>query len=215
VFESSRTLFLNRKPARTPWILIAMMGAVALMAGMLTLIPDQPVAAFGWLKSASGLAYWRCLSSHFVHLGGWHLTLNLAALFTLAAIAHFQARGSGVALGFTVALLAGMLGVCLGLTWRDAGVSWYVGLSGALYGVYAWVVLEMASPRSQLPNWQGRIAWGLYLAGLIKALLDAQEPVGALGLAGIPLAPPAHLYGFLGGSIWAALRYAPRLRRER
>lgn len=178
---------------------------------MLTWLPDQPVAAYGWLKSAAGSAYWRCLSCHFVHLGGWHLTLNLAALFSLAVIAHSQARGEGVALGFAGALLMGMLGVCLGLAWRDAGVSWYVGLSGALFGVYAWAVLEMAS----MGDWRGRIAWGLYLAGLIKALLDAQGPVGAPGLAGIPMAPPAHLYGFLGGSIWAALRYAPRLRRER
>lgn len=194
-----------------PWALFAIAGAAALAAVLLTWVPGQPVAAFGWLKSAPGSEWWRCLTCHFVHLGGWHLPLDLAALAILAVIAHFHDGKGGVAMGFSAALLAGMLGVCLGLAWRDAGVAWYVGLSGALYGVFAWIVLDMASSR----HWRGRIALGLYLSGLIKVLLDAQSPVGAPGMAGVPLAPPAHLYGFLGGTLWGALRNYPRLRRER
>lgn len=194
-----------------PSALCAITGVTALAAVLLTWLPSQPVAAFGWLKSASGTAWWRCLTCHFVHLGWRHLLLDLAALASLAAIACFRGTKSEATWGFSVALLAGMLGVCLGLAWRDAGVTWYVGLSGALYGVFAWIVLDMASLR----HWQGRVAWGLYLCGLLKALLDANSPVGAPGLAGIPMAPPAHLYGFLGGTLWAALRYSPRFRRER
>ncbi len=189
---------------RAPW---PVAGLAALLAVCLTWLPDRPVAAFGWLGSAKWTEPWRWLTCHFVHLGGRHLLYNLAALACLAAIAHFQRRRHG----FAGALLAGMLGVCLGLTCRAAGVTWYVGLSGALYGVYAWLVLGMASHR----GWQGRTAWVLFICGLAKALLDAQAPIGAPGLTGIPLAPPAHLYGLMGGTLWAALCYLLGLRREK
>ena len=204
------------KKARLPASkLPAITGLAAALAVVLTWLPDHPVSALGWLKSAPEIEFWRCFSCHFVHLGWRHLLLNLAALAGLAAIARFLGRQrgttAGIAGGFAGALLAGMLGVCLGLSWWDAGVTWYVGLSGALYGVYAWLVLDLAA----LPDWPGRAAWGLYLAGLAKALLDAMASVGTLGLSGIPLAPPAHLYGLLGGSFWAALHYFLRVRRDR
>lgn len=211
--EHSRPLFLKRRSVSFPPALFVVTGVVALAAVLLTWVPGQPVAAFGWLKSATGAESWRCLTCHFAHLGGWHLPLNLAALIILAGIAQFHGRQGGVALAFSLALLAGMLGVCLGLGWRDDGVNWYVGLSGALHGVFAWLVLDMAMEPASLRHWRGRLASGLYLLGLVKALLDAGAPVGAPGLAGIPMAPPAHLYGFLGGTLWAALRYASRLRR--
>lgn len=213
--EHPRPLFLKRRPAAFPPALFVVTGVVILAAVLLSWVPGQPVAAFGWLKSAAGGESWRCLTCHFVHLEGWHLFLNLAALSILAAIAQFHGRQGGVAQGFSVALLAGMLGVCLGLGWRDAGVNWYVGLSGALHGVFAWLVLDMAMEAASPRHWRRRLAWGLYLLGLVKALLDAGTPVGAPGLAGIPMAPPAHLYGYLGGTLWAALRYASRLRRVR
>lgn len=110
-----------------------------------------------------------------------------------------------------MALLAGMLGVCLGLSWRVEGVAWYGGLSGALFGVFAWVALGLASWR----NWPGRAAWALYLLGLAKAVADLGVPVGTPGLSGVPLAPAAHLDGLLGGTGWSILVYATRLRRER
>jgi rhomboid family GlyGly-CTERM serine protease len=201
----------EQKTSRTPLHFWVLTGMLALAASILTWVPENPVATFGWLKASPGMSFWRCFSCHFVHLGGRHLLVNLAALASLAAIAGLQEKQGDVTGGFYGALLAGMLGICLGLHALDAGVTWYVGLSGALYGVYAWLVLDMASLR----HWRGRVAWGLYCCGMAKALLDAQASVGALGLAGIPLAPPAHLYGLLGGTLWAALRYALGIRRER
>lgn len=196
---------------RDSLILWGLTGLAAGLASVLSLLPEQPVAAFGWLKSTPGTAYWRCLSCHFVHLGWQHLLLNLGALAGLAAFAQYRGGRAGVAGGFFGALLAGMLGVCIGLQGVDTGVTWYVGLSGALYGVFAWLVLDMATLR----HWRGRAAWALYVGGLVKVLLDARINVGALGLAGIPMAPPAHLYGLLGGTLWALLGYALGVRRER
>jgi rhomboid family GlyGly-CTERM serine protease len=196
------------KAIRSPW---AIAGIAALASAGLTWLPLHPVAAFGWLRTAPASEAWRCLTCHFVHLGGRHLMFNLAALAGLAGVAHLHGRQVRVETGFAGALLAGMLGVCLGLRLNDAGVAWYAGLSGALFGVYAWLALDMAALR----HWQGRAAWVLYLCGLAKALADAQTAVGTPGLSGIPLAPPAHLYGLLGGTLWAGLRYALRLRRER
>jgi rhomboid family GlyGly-CTERM serine protease len=201
----------ERKTRRTPLHFWVLTGLLALAAIILTWVPDNPVAAFGWQQAASGTSFWRCLTCHFVHLGGWHLCVNLVALASLAALAGFHERPGDVTGGFYGALLAGMLGICLGLHGLDTGVTWYVGLSGALYGVFAWLVLDMASLR----HWRGRVAWGLYLCGLAKAILDAHAPVGALGLAGISLAPPAHLYGLVGGSLWAVLRYARGIRLEK
>lgn len=205
--ESSRYLFLKGRTGRYPSALAAVAGSAALAALWLTWAPARPVADYGWRQSAE---WWRCLTCHFVHLGAWHLFLNLAALAGLAAVARLRSA-PGAAVGFAAALLAGMLGVCLGLNWRAEGVTWYVGLSGALYGVFAWTVLGLAGWR----HWPGRAAWAIYLLGLAKALADAGMPVGAPGLAGIPLAPSAHLDGLLGGTVWAGMNYLTRLRRAR
>jgi rhomboid family GlyGly-CTERM serine protease len=183
-------------------------GVVVALAVLLTELPDQPVRDLGWRADAAG-EVWRCLSCHFVHLGVRHLAVNLAAFLVLAAVAAVWERQAG----FGAALLAGMLSVCAGLGLTDLGVQWYVGLSGALHGLFAWLVLG----RALRNDTTGKIAAGLYFAGILKVLLDMGIPVGSPGLAGVAVAPPGHLLGYLGGSLWVfacrLLRRALRLDR--
>jgi rhomboid family GlyGly-CTERM serine protease len=177
-------------------------GTVIGLAVLLTWLPDQSVKDFGWHADAAAAEVWRCLTCHFVHLGVRHLAVNLAAFLMLAGIAAAWERRAG----FPAALLASMLSVCLGLSLFDLGVQWYVGLSGALHGLFAWLVLGRATRSDAI----GKTAVALYLAGIVKVLLDLRIPVGSPGLAGVPMAAPAHLFGYLGGSLWVPAGWLAR-----
>ena len=88
-----------------------------------------------WLRwDREGIAageWWRLVTGHFVHLGPGHLLLNLAGLALVWALVGDRYRPAGWWL--VVALcLAGMDG---GFWFLDAGLSWYVGLSGLLHGL--------------------------------------------------------------------------------
>lgn len=139
---------------------------------------------------------WQWLSAHLLHLSPAHLFANLLAglLLTLLAIRRRQ-----LAMLLPLLLLS-MLAVDVGLV-LQAKVSWYVGLSGALHGLFAWLMLAR-SP--QPPRWPLQLGW---LLGGVKIYFDLQAEHSWLGISTVP---QAHLYGFLCGSLLALLSYARR-----
>jgi hypothetical protein len=93
-----------------------------------------------------------------------------------------------------------MLGVGVGLFAFAPGVGWYVGLSGALHGMLAAVVLDACFDRAQR-------RWGLALAGALVAKLAWEQVAGPLpftaAAAGGPVIVAAHLHGALAGALAA------------
>jgi len=75
--------------------------------------------------------WWRLFTGNLVHLGYPHLFLNLAGL---AVISLLLAPAMTVA-QWSVTGIVSMIGVGVGLWWFDPYLHWYVGLSGALYGL--------------------------------------------------------------------------------
>jgi len=182
--------------------------ALAVLAIGATLLPADPVAAFGWWRDALAAQPWRLVSGHLAHLGPLHLALNLASLFALALV-H---RALVAPAGYAWAGLAALLAVDAMLHWGPGALQWYAGLSGILHGLAAWLALELMQRRiGPRP-----LAWMLFAGLTFKVAWEATLAVGSPGAFGIPRAPTAHLAGFMGGcAVWLVARFYALLRRSR
>jgi len=107
-----------------------------------------------------------------------------------------------------VVTLASALAVGGGLLLFDPGLQWYVGLSGALHGLFAAGLVAALSSGN-------RAEWLLLL--LFVAKLTWEQLVGTMPgtaeLAGGNVIVDAHLYGAIGGAVAAGILVM--LRRHR
>ncbi|MGE3481963.1 MAG: rhombosortase [Gammaproteobacteria bacterium] len=133
---------------------------------------------------------WRLLSAHIAHLGWKHLAMNLVGLGLIWMLfGRFHSTRAWLAI--TVFC---MLGTSLALLVLQPGVHWYVGLSGALHGLFVAGVLASlaAGYRAEL-----------LLLGLLIAKLAWEQAFGALpgseGFAGGTVLVDSHLYGAIAG----------------
>lgn len=193
----------NRGRLRTlePWLVPALIA----LACLLLATGGQALRHLGRYERERVLSgeLWRLLSGHFVHLSWPHLWMNLAALGLLGLLLD-RAMTS---LDWSVATLASIICIDIGLLWLDPDVVWYVGLSGVLHGLLAfgaWRLLAMRSP----------VGW-LLAAGLVVKLAW-EHWLGPVPLsaetAGGEVVVSAHLYGAVGGSlaVWACRAFRRR-----
>ena len=194
--------------------------AVALICGAVALLPDA-IDHFGWRAEDRFTRPWTALTAQFVHLDARHLGANLIALALLGWTASRIDSGGTPALhsghprslyhaptsAGLQALTGALAAVALGLWIAPGGLTWYVGLSGALYGLFAYLALALGGHRGVTG-----IGYLLYAGGWIKVGLDLAQGPGAIGALGLPTAPIAHLYGYLGGSVIAAVSWVRRRR---
>jgi rhomboid family GlyGly-CTERM serine protease len=174
----------------------------ALVAVAISLAPTSLRDSLLWRADVSPLEFWRWVSAHFVHLSPLHLTLNLAALRVLVLIFRqwrFTDRAHSTCVDWLLPAGLSMVTVDLALAARLGEIAWYGGLSGVLHGVFAWLSLLHLAPPASLGL--RSLAVLLWLGGLIKSIHDLTVPVGAMGWLGVPLATPAHLAGYVGGSL--------------
>jgi len=139
--------------------------------------------------------WWQWLSGHLLHITPLHLLANLLALLLLALWAWQRQRLATVA----PVLLVSALAVDCGLVALGPHLDWYVGLSGALHGVFAWLALQ---PPGGSGRWPAVPA--LWLLGVLKLLFDQNA---GLPWNGFQPVPQAHVYGFVGGTLAALPLY--------
>jgi rhomboid family GlyGly-CTERM serine protease len=149
---------------------------------------------------------WRLLSGNLVHLGWVHLARDVTGLFLIwALLARALDEGS-----WLWVLLTSSLAVGLGLLAFSAGISWYVGISGTLFGLFC------AGALAEFPN--HRLYAGALLLGMAVVIgwtLHAGALPGETAGLGGKVVPQAHLYGALGGAMFIVTRRALRqLRRH-
>lgn len=140
--------------------------------------------------------WWRLISGNLVHLGWSHLLLNLAGLLLVWLLFHRMLSTRD----WLIVTLASSLAVGGGLLLFDPNLRWYVGLSGALHGLFAAGLLT-----SLLAN--NRAEW-LLLASFVAKLSWEQlvgPTPGTATLAGGNVIVDAHLYGAAGGAVTALL----------
>jgi len=154
---------------------------------------DRPAIESGQL--------WRVFTGNLVHLGYSHLILNLAGLFVIVLLVGHALNAWQWLLVTSVC----MLGVGLGLFALDPQLVWYVGMSGALYGML--IAGSIADLRHNF--W---IALILIVYTIGKTL--SEQLYGAASssevLAGGKVIVNAHLYGMLTGIACALLLIACR-----
>lgn len=144
----------------------------------------------------AGGQWWRLLSANLVHLGGWHLVLNLAGLALLVVLCP-QRLHLADWLGRIVLVGAGM---SLGLYYGVPQVERYVGLSGLVYGLFALGLGRQAAAGD-------RIAWACcaLLAGRIGWQLAAGAPAAEEALIGGRVIAQSHLCGVLAALVYGVL----------
>src|SRR5689334_4499534 len=172
---------------------LALLGITALL-----LLPeingDVARAALRYERGAVASGqWWRLVTAHFVHIDLEHTVLNVMGLVLMWAI---FARDLAPRQWLIVTLVV-VLAIDAGLWFRDTGVEWYVGASGALHGFMAAGTYAHVR-RGDLDGW--------ILVIFIVLKLGYEQLHGQLPFAasGMPVVVNAHLYGALGGFIAAA-----------
>jgi rhomboid family GlyGly-CTERM serine protease len=146
--------------------------------------------------------WWRLLSGHLVHLGISHMLLNVAALLLL-----WWLVGSGLTVtGWLAVIVASLACIDLGLWFLDSALSWYVGLSGLLHGLFA-AGLVARLRRAPLES----LVLGILLAAKLLFEQFAGPLPGSEASAGGAVVVNAHLYGAAGGIV-AALAWRASVR---
>jgi rhomboid family GlyGly-CTERM serine protease len=141
----------------------------------------------------AGGEWWRLITAHFVHIDLEHTLLNLMGVVLMWAIFARDLSPRQWLIVTTVVLLT----IDAGLWFRDKGVDWYVGASGALHGFMA-AGTYVHVRRGDLDGW--------ILVVFIVLKLGYEQLHGVLPFAesGMPVVLNAHLYGAIGGVIAAA-----------
>ncbi len=167
--------------------------AIALLAST----SHDAATALTWHADTRLERWWSSTSAQFVHLGLTHLSVNIGALLILAFAAHRMSRSRE--LGYSLVTALGTVALCL--TVLPPAQSWYVGLSGALHGGFAWAALTLR----EYPGWMGRLGITLFVCGLVKTSIDVTIEPGLINALGVVVAPAPHFYGYAGGSLFALI----------
>ena len=145
------------------------------------------------------LETWRLLSGSLVHTNGYHLLLNGAGLFFLWALhgEHYRPM-----LFIKLFLWCG-LGTSLGIYYLSPSLIWYVGLSGALHGLFVW---------GACMDIRNKIYSGVLLLLGIVAKVGWEQWLGSsdevADLIGASVAIDAHFYGAVSGLALFILMWA-------
>jgi rhomboid protease GluP len=143
--------------------------------------------------------WWRLVTSLFLHLGVFHVALNMCALYVGGRLAERLFGSQAFALPYFSAGLAGSLG---SLIWNPAVNS--AGASGAIFGVYGAMLAFFLRKHSAVPasiisqqRWSGVTFIGFNLMnGFSHAGIDNAAHIGGLSVGivmGLVLARPLGL----------------------
>ena len=137
--------------------------------------------------------WWRIVTSQLAHLGPAHALMNAAGFFIIS----FSFRPDFSPAHEATVLLTSMIAVAAGILLMNPEIHWYMGLSGAIYGLLIHHLVAGARE-------QRRLAW-LFIAGVTGKLAYEQwfAPPDRLTevIIGGMVAVDAHLYGACWGAV--------------
>jgi len=146
---------------------------------------------------------WRLISGHFLHTNGYHLLLNLAALFMLWAL---HGRFYSIKIYSALFLLCSLF-TSAGIYYFEPRLIQYVGLSGVLHGVFVFGALMDINAKDKT----GYLLFlGVWLKIAHEQFYGASTDVSNLIEANV--AVNAHLWGALGGLLFSVMYLYIRLR---
>lgn len=179
---------------RTHWSTALVVGIVLLFS---LASPEQVALMSLTHNGVTDGQWWRIFTSQIVHLGVNHALLN-AAGFLIVSVAFRQEVTSRREV---LVLLVSMLGVGLGIFHFNPEIGWYVGLSGAIYGVLVHHLMLGARRTPLLAGGflffvVGKVIYEQFIAGPDRTIED---------FIGGAVAEDAHLYGVITGSLLGGL----------
>ena len=137
---------------------------------------------------------WRLITGHILHTNGYHLLLNLAALFMLWALhGHFYQIKSYIALFLFCSVFTS-----IGIYYFDPSLLQYVGLSGVLHGIFVFGAIMDIKAKDKT----GYLLFlGVWLKVAHEQFYGASADVSNLIEASVAI--NAHLWGALGGLLYS------------
>ena len=168
---------------------------VALVCAVAVAFGDDGREVLRYDRAAiAGGEYWRLLSGHIAHLGIRHLLLNLGGLLLVwLLVGRLYSTGRWILVAAICVLM-----MDAGFWFADAGMRWYVGLSGMLHG------LLLAGAIRGIRTLPGE---SLVICAVIVAKLAYEQVAGPLpgseAAAGGAVVVNSHLYGAIGGALSA------------
>jgi len=136
--------------------------------------------------------YWLLLTGHLVHLNWTHWALNMAGLVVVAVF--FSLYGN--ILNWLFVLLFSALVTGLGLYWFQPELSWYVGLSGVLHGLFIYGAIR----ETRFYPFSGYVLLLLLAGKLFWEYMNGPLP-GSEQMTGGRVLVEAHLYGAIAGLV--------------
>jgi len=179
------------------------LGLTVLLIVLLAAAGDPARMTLRYQRDAiAGGEYWRLVTAHLVHANWRHALQDLAGLVIVCVLL----RNSWRPRDWVVIVLTSLLAMDLGFWFLMPGLSWYVGISGLIYGLLA---------AGALAWWQqGERRLALILSAIVLGKIGWEQWQGALPLMGdLPVVVNAHLYGAAGGLVGALLRWRHLPRR--
>ncbi len=171
------------------WILAVVVGVSSTVFQVLGL--EVPLR-YGRAEILESGEWWRVLTGNLVHLGYPHLLLNLAGLAMITILlAHALTVRQWALTG-----LISMLGVGIGLLLFDPHLSWYVGLSGALYGLLLGGAIAEFRNHKFIACLIGAYTIGKVVWEQIYGAVESSETI-----TGGNVIVNAHLYGMIAGGV--------------
>lgn len=157
-------------------------------------------------QSISQGEVWRLFSGHILHTNGYHLLLNLLALFMLWAL---HGRFYSIK-NYTLLFLLCSFITSVGIYYFDPTLVQYVGLSGVLHGIFVFGALMDINAKDKT----GYLLFlGLWLKIAHEQFYGASTDVSNLIEANV--AVNAHLYGALSGLLFSIIYLYRRHLRSR
>jgi rhomboid family GlyGly-CTERM serine protease len=184
----------------------AIPAGVALLCLLLALGGDPAREMLAYQRDAvSAGQWWRLLSANFLHLGWYHLLLNLLGLWTLLLLCPEPVAVRGWLLRLLVLALA----VTSGIHWLAPQWHSYVGFSGVLHGLFLLGLLPQALKRdgialAALACLAGKLAWEAY----------SGVPISDEQALGGRVAQEAHWFGIIAALCYAAVAGLLRQRHQ-
>ncbi len=193
--------------SKRPWVtlaLIAMSTAafVALeIAGGSANLENLMRAGANVPTLVSAGEWWRLPSSMFLHIGGWHIVLNMYSLWVMGRLIEERMGALRYFAVYMMAGLGGALASYINLSRRD-GFGLSVGASGAIFGLLGGAIAVFWRDRTLPERVRKNVVRTLwFLAGLNVVL----------GMSMKQIDQAAHVGGFLTGALFG-LVLAPGLR---
>jgi len=171
--------------------------AIALLCIALMLLPNNTHdLIFLRIENIKQGEYWRFFSGHFIHYSWFHCASNVIGLLLLAGIFNNTKHN----INWLLASIFICIVISSGLMLFSNQLSWYVGFSGVLTGLYAYASIKTYSENRKLS-----VMILIVLSSYVVFQLLEGELISSVLLQEIKTSSYAHAYGLFAGILYGVI----------